>query len=170
MSKVNKNTKSITRDLKIDETGKKNTKYSDIPLNSVTQKFIKEPLTIEALNRKMKEMNNEVSKQNDEEGSKQKKNRKQEEKAIFFDIFIKPKEKKIEEIVEKRKQKQNASVTPVDKDKPEKPYISNKVVENGKILGMNNTSSQTNANFAKFTTSTITTTEEFKLTKMDASL
>ena len=43
MSKVNKNTKSITRDLKIDETGKKNTKYSDIPLNSVTQKFIKEP-------------------------------------------------------------------------------------------------------------------------------
>ena len=60
MSKVNKNTKSITRDLKIDETGKKNTKYSDIPLNSVTQKFIKEPLTIEALNRKMKEMNNEV--------------------------------------------------------------------------------------------------------------
>lgn len=165
MSKVNKNTKSITRDLKIDETGKKNTKYSDIPLNSVTQKFIKEPLTIEALNRKMKEMNNEVSKQNDEEGSKQKKNRKQEEKAIFFDIFIKPKEKKIEEIVEKRKQKQNASVTPVDKEKPEKTYISNKVVDNGKILGMNNTSSQTNANFAKFTTSTITTTKESKQIK-----
>ena len=165
MSKVNKNTKSITRDLKIDETGKKNTKYSDIPLNSVTQKFIKEPLTIEALNRKMKEMNNEVSKQNDEESSKQKKNRKQEEKAIFFDIFIKPKEKKIEEIVEKRKQKQNASVTPVDKEKPEKTYISNKVVDNGKILGMNNTSSQTNANFAKFTTSTITTTKESKQIK-----
>ena len=72
MSKVNKNTKSITRDLKIDETGKKNTKYSDIPLNSVTQKFIKEPLTIEALNRKMKEMNNEVSNKRRIENKKRK--------------------------------------------------------------------------------------------------
>ena len=61
MSKVNRNeTKTITRDLKIDETGKKNIKYSDIPLNSVTQKFIKEPLTLEALDKKFKQLNNDV--------------------------------------------------------------------------------------------------------------
>ena len=109
MSKVNRNeTKTITRDLKIDETGKKNIKYSDIPLNSVTQKFIKEPLTLEALDKKFKQLNNDVSKKNDATDSKpQKKSRKAEEKAIFYDIFVKPKENKINEIIEKRKQKQN---------------------------------------------------------------
>ena len=162
MSKVNRNeTKTITRDLKIDETGKKNIKYSDIPLNSVTQKFIKEPLTLEALDKKFKQLNNDVSKKNDATDSKpQKKSRKAEEKAIFYDIFVKPKENKINEIIEKRKQKQNATVTPIEKEKAQKTYISNKVVDNGKILGMNNTSSQTNFDFSKFTTSTINKVQE----------
>ena len=55
MSKKNQNI-SITRNLKIDENSKMN-KYSDIPLNSVTQKFMKEPITLEALDKKFKHMN-----------------------------------------------------------------------------------------------------------------
>ena len=35
---------SITRDLKIDESAKNNYAISEIPLNSVTQKFLKELL------------------------------------------------------------------------------------------------------------------------------
>ena len=103
MSKKNQNI-SITRNLKIDENSKMN-KYSDIPLNSVTQKFMKEPITLEALDKKFKHMN-ETSKNKEneiEENIPKKKSRKAEEKAIFYDIFVKPKENKIKEIIEKKR-------------------------------------------------------------------
>lgn len=165
MSKQNKNEiKSITRDLKIDESGKKDLKYSDIPLNSVTQRFIKEPLTLEALDKKFRQMN-EVSKKNNEGNVKPpKKSKKQEEKAIFYDIFVKPKENKIKEIIEKRNQKINTSVTPADEKAP-KTYISNKIIDNGKILGMNNTSTQSKFEFSKFTTSTLGQIKELSMGK-----
>ena len=147
MSKKNQNI-SITRDLKIDENSKMN-KYSDIPLNSVTQKFMKEPITLEALDKKFKHMN-ETSKNKEneiEENIPKKKSRKAEEKAIFYDIFVKPKENKIKEIIEKRNQKKKDLAVTIPQIK-NKIYISNKVTIDGKIVGMNQlTSTQTNFNF-----------------------
>jgi len=147
MSKKNQNI-SITRDLKIDENSKMN-KYSDIPLNSVTQKFMKEPITLEALDKKFKKMN-ETTKNKDNEVEDiipKKKSRKAEEKAIFYDIFVKPKENKIKEIIEKRNQKKKDLAVTIPQIK-NKTYISNKITVDGKIVGMNQiTNTQTNFNF-----------------------
>ena len=89
---------SITRDLKIDESAKNNYAISEIPLNSVTQKFLKEPLTLETFDKKFRQMNNDNKKEQDlDEEQPKKKTKKPEGKAIFYDIFIKPKEQKKKE-------------------------------------------------------------------------
>ena len=171
MSKIFKEgNHSITRDLKIDESAKNNYTMSEIPLKSVTQKFLKEPLTLETFDKKFRQMNNEDSKKDQDSDSNQpkKKTKKQEGKAIFYDIFIKPKEQKIKEIIDKRNKKTKAAVTT---KQIEKTYISNKINSEGKILGMNGQGPQIQFDFRAFTTNkpieeldAIKTETEIKLT------
>ena len=140
---------SITRDLKIDESAKNNYNLSEIPLNSVTQKFLKEPLTLETFDKKFRQMyDDNTKKEPEEEEPPKKKSKRQEGKAIFYDIFIKPKEQKIKEIIDKRNQKTNSAVTT---KQIEKTYISNKINTEGKILGMNQ-GPQIQYDFRSFTT------------------
>ena len=171
MSKIFKEgNHSITRDLKIDESAKNNYTMSELPLKSVTQKFLKEPLTLETFDKKFRQMNNENSKKDQDSDSNQpkKKTKKQEGKAIFYDIFIKPKEQKIKEIIDKRNKKTKAAVTT---KQIEKTYISNKINSEGKILGMNGQGPQIQFDFRAFTTNkpieeldAIKTETEIKLT------
>ena len=171
MSKIFKESNhSITRDLKIDESAKNNYTISELPLKSVTQKFLKEPLTLETFDKKFRQMNNENSKKDQDSDSNQpkKKTKKQEGKAIFYDIFIKPKEQKIKEIIDKRNKKTKAAVTT---KQIEKTYISNKINSEGKILGMNGQGPQIQFDFRAFTTNkpieeldAIKTETEIKLT------
>ena len=152
MSKIFKESNhSITRDLKIDESAKNNYTMSEIPLKSVTQKFLKEPLTLETFDKKFRQMNNDNNKKEQDLDSEQPKKRtkKQEGKAIFYDIFIKPKEQKIKEIIDKRNKKTKAAVTT---KQIEKTYISNKINSDGKILGMNGQGPQIQFDFRAFTT------------------
>ena len=160
----------ITRDLKIDENAKNNYIMSEAPLKSVTQKFLKEPLTLETFDKKFRQMNNDNNKKEqdlDTEAPK-KKTTRQEGKAIFYDIFIKPKEQKIKEIIDKRNKKTKAAVTT---KQIEKTYISNKINSDGKILGMNGQGPQIQFDFRAFTTNkpieeldAIKTETEIKLT------
>ena len=126
MSKIFKESNhSITRDLKIDESAKNNYTMSEIPLNSVTKKFLKEPLTLETFDKKFRQMYDDNNKKEPEvEEPPKKKTKRKEGKAIFYDIFIKPKEQKIKEIIDKRSQKTKAAVTtkPIDKN-----YISHHI-------------------------------------------
>ena len=142
---------SITRDLKIDENAKNNYTMSEVPLKSVTQKFLKEPLTLETFDKKFRQMNNDNNKKDQDLDSEapKKKTKKQEGKAIFYDIFIKPKEQKIKEIIDKRNKKTKAAVTT---KQIEKTYISNKINSEGKILGMNGQGPQIQFDFRAFTT------------------
>ena len=141
---------SITRDLKIDESAKNNYNLSEIPLNSVTQKFLKEPLTLETFDKKFRQMYEDNNKKEPEvEEPPKKKSKRQEGKAIFYDIFIKPKEEKIKEIVDKRAQKTKSTVTT---KQIEKTYISNKINSDGKVLGMNSQGPQIQYDFRAFTT------------------
>ena len=141
---------SITRDLKIDESAKNNYNMSEIPLNSVTQKFLKEPLTLETFDKKFRQMYDDNNKKEPEvEEPPKKKSKRQEGKAIFYDIFIKPKEQKIKEIIDKRNQKTKSTVTT---KQIEKTYISNKINSEGKILGMNGQGPQIQYDFRAFTT------------------
>ena len=141
---------SITRDLKIDESAKNNYNLSEIPLNSVTQKFLKEPLTLETFDKKFRQMYDDNNKkQPEEEEPPKKKTKRQEGKAIFYDIFIKPKEQKIKEIIDKRVQKNKSEVTT---KQIEKTYISNKINSEGKVLGMNNQGNQVQYDFRSYTT------------------
>ena len=162
---------SITRDLKIDESAKNNYAISEIPLNSVTQKFLKEPLTLETFDKKFRQMNNDNKKEQDlDEEQPKKKTKKPEGKAIFYDIFIKPKEQKIKEIIDKRNKKTKAAVTT---KQIEKTYISNKINSEGKILGMNGQGPQIQFDFRAFTTNkpieeleTLKTETEIKIKKI----
>jgi len=141
---------SITRDLKIDESAKNNYNLSEIPLNSVTQKFLKEPLTLETFDKKFRQMYDDNNKKEPEvEETPKKKSKRQEGKAIFYDIFIKPKEEKIKEILDKREQKTKSAVTT---KQIEKTYISNKINSDGKVLGMNSQGPQIQYDFRSFTT------------------
>ena len=150
MSKIFKEgNNSLTRDLKIDESAKNNYTLSEIPLNSVTQKFLKEPLTLETFDKKFRQMYDDNNKKEPEEPEPpKKKSKRQEGKAIFYDIFIKPKEQKIKEIIDKRNLKTKATVTT---KQIEKTYISNKINSEGKILGMNQ-GPQIQYDFRSFTT------------------
>ena len=115
-------------------------------------------------------MNNDNNKKEqdlDTEAPK-KKTKRQEGKAIFYDIFIKPKEQKIKEIIDKRNKKTKAAVTT---KQIEKTYISNKINSDGKILGMNGQGPQIQFDFRAFTTNkpieeldAIKTETEIKLT------
>ena len=96
-------------------------------------------------------MNNDNNKKDQDLDSEapKKKTKKQEGKAIFYDIFIKPKEQKIKEIIDKRNKKTKAAVTT---KQIEKTYISNKINSDGKILGMNGQGPQIQFDFRAFTT------------------
>ena len=161
---------SITRDLKIDENAKNNYTISELPLKSVTQKFLKEPLTLETFDKKFRQMNNDNNKKDQDLDSEapKKRTKRQEGKAIFYDIFIKPKEQKIKEIIDKRNKKTKAAVTT---KQIEKTYISNKINSDGKILGMNGQGPQIQFDFRGFTTNkpieeldTLKTETEIKIT------
>ena len=150
MSKIFKDGSTIIRDLKIDESAKNNYNLSEIPLNSVTQKFLKEPLTLETFDKKFRQMYDDNNKKEPEvEEPPKKKSKRQEGKAIFYDIFIKPKEEKIKEILDKRAQKTKSTVTT---KQIEKTYISNKINSDGKVLGMNSQGPQIQYDFRAFTT------------------
>lgn len=88
-------------------------------------------------------------KESEVEEPPKKKTKRQEGKAIFYDIFIKPKEQKIKEIIDKRNQKTKSTVTTKQIDKT---YISNKINSEGKILGMNGQGPQIQYDFRAFTT------------------
>ena len=150
MSKILKEgNNSLIRDLKIDESAKNNYTLQEIPLNSVTKKFLKEPLTLESFDKKFRQMYDDNNKKEPEEPEPpKKKSKRQEGKAIFYDIFIKPKEQKIKEIIDKRNLKTKATVTT---KQIEKTYISNKINSEGKILGMNQ-GPQIQYDFRSFTT------------------
>ena len=151
MSKIKKKeNNSIGREIKIKERAKNKYSISEIPLNSVTQKFLKEPLTLETFDKKFRQMydDNNNKKEPEEEEPPKKKSKRQEGKAIFYDIFIKPKEQKIKEIIDKRNQKTKSTVTT---KQIEKMYISNKINSEGKILGMNQ-GPQIQYDFRAFTT------------------
>ena len=156
---------SITRDLKIDESAKNNYNLSEIPLNSVTQKFLKEPLTLETFDKKFRQMYEDNNKKEPEvEEPPKKKSKRQEGKAILYDIFIKPKEEKIKEIVDKRAQKTKSTVTT---KQIEKTYISNKINSDGKVLGMNSQGPQIQYDFRAFTTNKPIEEIELQKTGMD---
>ena len=135
MTRHLKDSISISRDLKIDEDSKDNLRYSEIPLQSVTKKFLKEPLTVESVDKKFRQMY-ESSKRDDDSSLKPKKKKKHEEKAIFYDIFVKPKENKIKEIIDRRNQKNLAASVTIPSTR-NKIYISNKITIEGKVVGMN---------------------------------
>ena len=149
-----KETVSISRDLKLDDNSKENLRYSEESLKSVTHKFLKEPLTVESVDKKFRQMTESTRKDTDTSMKIKVKKNKKPERAIFYDIFIKPKENKIQEIIEKRKQKLlSQSVTiPTTKNKQ---YISNKITIEGKIVGMN-----TNINGPKVDTSSLSLIKE----------
>ena len=150
---------SITRDLKIDESAKNNYQISEIPLKSVTQKFLKEPLTLETFDKKFRQMyDNNSKKEPESDEPVVKKPKRQEGKAIFYDIFVKPKENKIKEILDKRNQKNKSTVTTTTIKN--KTYISNKINSEGKILGMNGQAPQIQYDFKSFTTNIIKEEEE----------
>ena len=167
MSKIFKEgNSSIIRDLKIDESAKNNYNLSEIPLNSVTQKFLKEPLTLETFDKKFRQMYDDNNKKEPEvEEPPKKKSKRQEGKAIFYDIFIKPKEEKIKEILDKRAQKTKSTVTT---KQIEKTYISNKINSDGKVLGMNSQGPQIQYDFRAFTTNKPIEEIEPQKTGMDA--
>lgn len=93
----------IKREMKIEKRKKD---YNDIDnmLKTVSKKFLSEPLNLEKLNKQYNEFKEKrVAK--DELPSKKK---NFGDKAIFYDIFIKPKEEKINEIREKRQMEKKA--------------------------------------------------------------
>ena len=170
MSKTLK--QGISRPIHIGETGNAQTKNLDSSLKTITQNFQKETLTREQLEKKWKRQMDESSKRQEEipPPKPAKRSKKQEDKAIFLDIFIKPKEQKLKEIAEKRSQNQKEQQAPVEEVK-QKTYISNKLAADGKILGMNSTSTQSNFDFKRFTTSSINfNNEEADKTKITTFL
>ena len=138
MSKRLKDTISISRDLKIDEDSKDNLRDNEVSLKSITKNFLKEPLTVESVDKKFRQMYESSSKDESEETSKIKLKKKKihDEKAIFYDIFIKPKENKIKEIIDKRNQKNFSNSVTIPPTRNKK-YISNKITIEGKVVGMN---------------------------------
>ena len=137
MSKHLKDSISISRDLKIEEDAKDNLRYNEMSLKSITQKFLKEPLTVESVDKKFRQMyESDKRDEEDESTLKTKKKKHHEEKAIFYDIFVKPKENKIKEIIDRRNQKNLSSSVTIPKTR-NKTYISNKITVEGKVVGMN---------------------------------
>ena len=159
--------RNLTRDMRITQGGH-DMKGTEITLVSVTQKFLAEPITMESMEKKYKQMNmtETATKKKQETVKPPKKSKRQEEKAIFYDIFVKPKENKIKEIIEKRNQKLGiVAVTGDEEEKIQTPYISNKLSENGKILGMNNaTQTQSKFDFKKFTSTSLNLTNKDNFT------
>ena len=77
MSKILKEgNNSLIRDLKIDESAKNNYTLQEIPLNSVTKKFLKEPLTLESFDKKFRQMYDDNNKKEPEEPEPPKKKSK----------------------------------------------------------------------------------------------
>jgi len=144
----NNGLKTVKRELKItrDTENKKNSNikdYSDVDnmLKTITKKFMNEPVSLESLNKQYSEIS---EKKNPIKEYTQKKGKV--EKAIFYDIFIKPKEVKINEIRDKRqlekKQKEDTIKKKLDMNNPTDMSTTNrkKVVGyfSGKMKGFLN--------------------------------
>ncbi len=91
--------------MKIDDEVKNNSPLKDFRevddfLKSVTKKFTKEPITLENLEKAYSDVVGKAKTTDniDSRFDKGKKLKKAEEKSIFHDIFIKPKENKIKEM------------------------------------------------------------------------
>lgn len=102
----------IKRDMKIDDEVKNSSPMKDFRevddfLKSVTKKFTKEPITLENLEKAYSDVvgKSKTTDNMDSRLDRGKKSKKAEEKSIFHDIFIKPKENKILEI--RKKQTEN---------------------------------------------------------------
>lgn len=89
----------VKRELKVNDKNQSSKNYNDIDslLKTITKNFMNEPV-LEALNKQYNEI---IDKKGNKIGS-QTKTKQMSEKAIFYDIFIKPKEVKINEIRNKR--------------------------------------------------------------------
>lgn len=91
------------RELKIENipNSKKDYKEVDSFLATLSKKFMRDPLSLEKLDKEYYELIDK-KKQNQAGEEHRHKNKRRDEKAIFYDIFIKPKETKIEDIKRKR--------------------------------------------------------------------
>lgn len=94
------NMTKLKREIKITDNKRQNKDFREVDdfLKTLTKNFMKEPPSLESLDKAYYEM---VDKKKVEDNEKNK-GKKKEEKAIFYDIFIKPKESKISEIHNKR--------------------------------------------------------------------
>jgi hypothetical protein len=118
--------------MKIDDENKNSSPLKDFRevdefLKSVTKKFTKEPITLENLEKAYSDVvgkpkQNDNAEQNNQKGKKSKRG---EEKTIFHDIFIKPKENKIKEI--RKKQSENKEMQELLKKggKPKEKKLDN---------------------------------------------
>ena len=88
----------LNRELKINDKSQTQKNYSELDsmLKTISKNFMSDPVSLESLNKQYNEI---VDKKPKQENTKAKARTK---KAIFYDIFIKPKEHKIEEIKNKR--------------------------------------------------------------------
>ena len=98
--------------MKINDENKNNSPLKDFRevdefLKSVTKKFTKEPITLESLEKAYTDVVKKAKTTDNLEVKQEKptKSKRAEEKTIFHDIFIKPKENKIKEI--RKKQAEN---------------------------------------------------------------
>lgn len=91
----------VNRELKVNDKNQSSKNYNEIDqmLKTISKNFMSEPVSLESLNKQYNEIIDKKLNKNDLSKTKQK-----AEKAIFYDIFIKPKEVKINEIRNKRVQ------------------------------------------------------------------
>ena len=101
--------------MKIDDENKNNSPLKDFRevdefLKTVTKKFTKEPITLEILEKAYSDVvgKGKPGDNSDTKNERGKKTKRGEEKSIFHDIFIKPKENKIKEI--RKKQSENKEI------------------------------------------------------------
>jgi tetratricopeptide (TPR) repeat protein len=141
-----KKNKNIQREMKIEDGGKGADNFREVEdqLKTVSKKFMKDPLTLEGLDKAYTDIVGK-DKTKDKGMEIRSKSKKHEEKAIFYDIFIKPKENKIKEIRKKRNEQKGVNDEDVNQIETKQQFISNKVNEmsvNNKIETTNNSTHQ----------------------------
>lgn len=119
--------------MEINDENKNNSPMKDFRevdecLKTVTKKFTKEPITLENLEKAYSDVVGKPKNgdENDKGNFKSKRSKRGEEKTIFHDIFIKPKENKIKEI--RKKQSENKELQNLIKKggKPKEKKLDNK--------------------------------------------
>lgn len=117
----------MKRVLKVDDKVQSSKNFTDIDamLKTISKNFMSEPVSLESLNKQYNEIiDKKVIKASDQSKTKQK-----GEKAIFYDIFIKPKEVKINEIrnkrIQEKKEKDEMNRKKLDLNDPSTVMASN---------------------------------------------